>query len=179
MLYGMRVALRRMTDGDVAYLAGFNQEPEIVALTGGKYQGVDQVPELVHSDQRQRRRWAIVTHEEELIGEVELDHILWQRREAELGICIARKEYWNHGLGQETIRLLLRHAFTEMGLCSVYLRVYNENHRAIKAYERCGFRKTGIIQLSGANGKPLHVLLMTVKGDDFLTRDEGNLLREA
>jgi RimJ/RimL family protein N-acetyltransferase len=168
-----------MTDGDLAYLATFNQEPEIVALTGGKYEGGSQVHEMFETDKRQRKRWAIVTQEDELIGEVELDHILWQRREAELGICIARREYWNHGLGQETIRLVLRYAFDVMGLASVYLRVYSENQRAIAAYERCGFKKTGIIQLSGVNGKPLHVLLMTVKRADFLALDGGNLLREA
>jgi RimJ/RimL family protein N-acetyltransferase len=43
------------------------------------------------------------------------------------------------GLGTEATRLVLRHAFNDLGLHRVGLRVLAYNHRAIRSYEKCGF----------------------------------------
>lgn len=43
------------------------------------------------------------------------------------------------GLGSEAIRLLLRHAFQELRLHRIGIRVLAYNTRAIRAYEKCGF----------------------------------------
>ncbi len=173
MLYGASVILRGITATDLDYLAEFCQEPEVVALTGGRYlaeNGAELSDITVAS--RSRRRWAIMTSAMELIGEVELDHILWQRHEAELAICIARKEFWSRGLGTDAVRTLLHHAFAELGLTSVYLRVFSYNLRAIRAYERCGFRKVGVVQLDDRHGQAQQVVLMAVDSKAFDLADQ-------
>ncbi len=168
MLYGTSVILRGVTASDLDYLARFSQEPEVLALTGGRYlEENSQALDATSIASRSRRRWAILTSEMELIGEIELDHILWQRHEAELAICIARKEYWNRGLGTDAVRTLLRHAFTELGLTSVYLRVFNDNQRAVRTYERCGFRKVGAVHLDQRHGQARQVILMVRESGEF------------
>lgn len=175
MLYGTSVILRRMTATDLDYLANFNQQPEVVALTGGKYlptTSQQQPVSEVVGNSRSRRRWAIMTSDLEIIGEIEFDHILWQRHEAELAICISRKEYWSLGLGKDAIQTLLRHAFGELGLKSVYLRVFGDNLRAIRAYEHCGFRKVGAIQIDEHPGQCQQVVLMETSSTEHRVASE-------
>jgi RimJ/RimL family protein N-acetyltransferase len=47
------------------------------------------------------------------------------------------------GLGTEVTRLVLAHAFGEMRLHQVGLRVLAFNDRAVRCYESCGFRVEG------------------------------------
>jgi RimJ/RimL family protein N-acetyltransferase len=73
------------------------------------------------------------------IGDIHLRNIDWISRHAEVGIFIAEVEHWSKGYGQEAMGLILRHAFNDLGLQRVYLTVLDDNHRAISAYEKCGF----------------------------------------
>lgn len=47
------------------------------------------------------------------------------------------------GLGRETVRLILAHAFGALGLHRVSLRVVAYNTRAIRCYLACGFVEEG------------------------------------
>ena len=60
--------------------------------------------------------------------------------EAELGIAItaAKQEL---GYGTEAIRAVTDYAFDQLGLKRVFLKVYPDNARAIRVYEKCGFRE--------------------------------------
>jgi len=64
-------------------------------------------------------------------------------RSAEVGIMIGNKEYWNQGYGTEAISLLLRHGFDTLNLNRIMLRVYEDNPRAIRCYEKAGFVHEG------------------------------------
>jgi diamine N-acetyltransferase len=73
------------------------------------------------------------------IGNIHLRHIDWVSRHAEVGMFIGEAQYWSKGYGQQALRLLLRHAFGDLGLQRLYLTVLEDNQRAIRAYEKCGF----------------------------------------
>ena len=97
----------------------------------------------------QRRRdpdgmlWAIETVDRRLLGHLEL-RIAAHAHRAELGIAIQDKSQWGRGLGTEAVRLLLGQAFGEMGLNRVELHTHEENARAIRSYEKCGFKREGL-----------------------------------
>ena len=57
---------------------------------------------------------------------------------AELGIAITAKKQ-DQGFGKESIGRILLHAFDELDLDQVTLRVFPGNKRAIHVYEACGF----------------------------------------
>ena len=61
---------------------------------------------------------------------------------AEFGIAITADKQ-DQGYGTEATRAFLRWARETIGLRRVWLRVYPDNFRAIRVYEKCGFREIG------------------------------------
>jgi RimJ/RimL family protein N-acetyltransferase len=89
---------------------------------------------------------SIETAEEVHIGTIGLNDIDWKNRQAELGIVIGNKSYWNQGYGTDAIRTLLGLAFGEMNLRRVFLRVDADNARGIQCYENSGFQQEGTLR---------------------------------
>jgi RimJ/RimL family protein N-acetyltransferase len=90
--------------------------------------------------------FAIETLDKELVGSVGLHNINWVERKAELGIMIGEPKFWGRGYGSDAVRQMLRIAFEKMNLNRVYLRVFEDNPRAIRVYEKCGFQKEGVLR---------------------------------
>jgi RimJ/RimL family protein N-acetyltransferase len=64
-------------------------------------------------------------------------------REAMLSITLGEEKNRGKGYGTEAMILLLEHAFINLNLESVYLGVYEYNKRAIKLYDKLGFKLVG------------------------------------
>ena len=64
-------------------------------------------------------------------------------RKARLAIGLYAPQFLGRGLGAESLRLVLRHAFGTLGMHRVDLRVLDFNDRAIAAYRACGFVEEG------------------------------------
>jgi RimJ/RimL family protein N-acetyltransferase len=78
------------------------------------------------------------------IGYVSIKGISREEGRAEVGIAIMDKKYREKGYGTEALKQAIDYAFNELGLTSLGLTVIPSNKRAIQAYERAGFRKTGL-----------------------------------
>jgi RimJ/RimL family protein N-acetyltransferase len=89
------------------------------------------------------RFFGIETQDGVFIGNVGLHSIDWKNRSAVLGIVIAEKEYWGRGYGSDAITTLLGFVFGEMNLHRIHLSAFEFNERAIRCYEKCGFRREG------------------------------------
>lgn len=90
---------------------------------------------------------------------------------AEIGIMIGDKSAWNRGLGTETISLLLRHGFETLNLNRIALRVYSDNPRARRTYEKAGFVHEGSMrQAVYKHGKYGDVELMSVLRSEWEAR---------
>ena len=72
------------------------------------------------------------------IGNIELMDAA--EAEAELGIAITA-DMQDRGYGTEAIRAVTGYAFATLGLKRVFLKVYPDNARAVRVYEKCGFRE--------------------------------------
>lgn len=160
---GQRTVLRRIVAADLPTLHAWDVDPEIIGLMGRKFAEMD-IADWFRGLQRDRtcRTWAIETHEGRLIGELELAHVNWRSSSTELRICIGDKDYWSHGYGTDAIRSAMWAAFQGMGLESVYLRVFVTNGRAIRVYEKLGFRRQAVLEPSIRRQDPAAVLLMNL-----------------
>lgn len=78
-----------------------------------------------------------------LIGQIRLHSINQADQRARLSVGILTEDHLGQGIGRRVIRLVLAHAFGEMGLHRVDLRVLDFNTRAIRCYQSCGFVEEG------------------------------------
>lgn len=84
------------------------------------------------------------------------------------GIVIGEKEYWNRGYGSDALRTLLRFAFEELNLHRVFLHVFDFNERAIRCYEKVGFRHEGRLrQARFTEGRYVDELVMAVLREEW------------
>lgn len=150
----------------------WDNDPDLFELTGKKFQcGEDYGNwwrELVHD--RARIMFGIVNDGGTLIGDVELLQIVWRTREAEIRISIGDKACWNRGYGTQALTEALAVAFHFLSLERLYLRVRVDNRRAIRSYEKVGFRLVARLAATGRLRGYTDLNLMEVTRPDFLAR---------
>jgi RimJ/RimL family protein N-acetyltransferase len=106
--------------------------------------------------------------DDRLLGETDLQVDNWMAREAFIGIGIYKREDWGKGYGTDAMSLALRFAFLELNLQRVSLTVFEYNPRAIRSYEKAGFRHEG--RLRGAllkDGKRWDMIYMGILFEDW------------
>jgi diamine N-acetyltransferase len=77
------------------------------------------------------------------IGNIGLESVDWKNSHCTFGIVLGEKQYWGQGYGTKAIKTVLRYAFDELNLHRVELEVFAYNPRAIRCYEKAGFRHEG------------------------------------
>ena len=113
--------------------------------------------------------FVIETAEGVPIGNLGLQSIDWQNRNAGCGISIGEKDYLNQGYGTDALRTLLGFAFEELNLHRIYLHVYDFNERAIQCYEKMGFRHEGRLrQCRFTGGRYVDELVMGMLREEWV-----------
>lgn len=88
-------------------------------------------------------------------------------RRAELFITIGNTSYQGRGLGKKLVRFLIGLGFSELNLQKVYLTTLENNVRAKKIYEVCGFVQDGRLrQHFYHQGRYLDCFHMSLLRDD-------------
>ena len=118
--------------------------------------------------------WSIETLEGRLAGNVEL-RLTPRAKRAEMGIAIQDKALWSRGLGTDAVRLVLRYAFEELELNRVELTTDEDNSRAVRCYEKCGFAREGLLrQHRLIDGKFGNTVMMAVLREEWRRREGRN-----
>ena len=81
--------------------------------------------------------------DDRLIGEVGLDGVQWNQGDTFIGIGLGERDFWGKGYGTDAMRVILRYAFNELNLHRVSLNVFEYNRRALRSYEKVGFKVEG------------------------------------
>ncbi len=111
---------------------------------------------------------------DKMIGSVSIEQIDHLNRKGTLGIFIGDKDYRDNGYGTEAIKLILEYGFKYLNLKNINLTVKSFNKRAIRCYEKCGFKMAGTRrQAVYVNGKYYDVYSMDILDDEF----EGDYIR--
>lgn len=79
-----------------------------------------------------------------IIGVAGFDDILWASGTATTFIGIGDPKSTGKGLGKEALELLLDFGFNELNFHRIQLNVISYNERAVKLYERAGFKREGV-----------------------------------
>jgi RimJ/RimL family protein N-acetyltransferase len=149
ILEGEKVRLRPISERDLQSFVKWLADPEVTKWLAE----MDSPPTLEEEhDWYEGKRedpdnvmWAVETLDGRLVGTTEL-RLMPKRRKAELGIVIMDKSAWSRGLGTDTVRLVVDYAFDELDLNRVELTTDEDNHRAIRCYEKVGFVREGLFR---------------------------------
>ena len=83
-----------------------------------------------------------------LVGSCQLTGIDAAHRSAELRIRIAERAARGRGHGTEATRMLVDYGFDVLQLHRIWLHVFATNERALRTYERVGFKREGVLRES-------------------------------
>src|SRR5208282_1431293 len=102
------------------------------------------------------------------IGALSFHGIDWINRCSGVGIMIGDKTCWGRGYGTDAMRILMRLAFDKLGLHRLWLHVYDFNTRAITSYDKCGFKREGVLREQRFfNGKYHDTIVMGILESEY------------
>jgi RimJ/RimL family protein N-acetyltransferase len=176
VIQGTNIYLRPLDKADVRAITRWHNDPEIMALFALTRAG----PEEYWSEWLDKRLgsqnaiyFGIVKKDgDRLIGHIHLEEIYWSHKLCrDLGILIGEKDMWSKGYGTEAMELLMRYAFEELGLHRLELMTFDFNERGIRVWEKCGFRREGVMRKARlANGEWADLYLYAMLEDEYRGR---------
>jgi len=147
-----RVRLRRLDDGDAAFLTAMFSHPE-----AARYLARPPMTERADAEEMLARIKAGYADGTSLqlavernadgafLGVCLLFNIVERSRRAEIGYILAR-EHWSRGYMAEALPALVAHAFETMGLNRLEADVDPRNTASARVLARLGFRQEGLLR---------------------------------
>ncbi len=176
-LLGDRIYLSPRNSEDVELFTEWLNDFEITDYTGksGILTTLEGEKKYLEYHSSPEATFVIVTNDDnKMIGTVGLEKIDNINRTATLGIFIGDKEYRDKGYGTESINLILEYGFKYMNLNNIKLDLMEFNTRALKCYEKCGFKECGRRRkCKFINGKYYDSISMDILAEEF----EGDYIR--
>ncbi len=92
---------------------------------------------------------AVETLEGKHIGNCTCYDIDEKKGEAQLGIMIGNRDYWDKSYGADAVKVMVDHVFRTTKINRLYLKTLDSNLRAQKCFEKCGFTLFGHLRRNG------------------------------
>ena len=178
MIYGERIRLRATERNDVKTFYNWVNDPEVTRYLS-MYLPLSTVDEETWFNSMSQRPQSEKTLSIEIrnesgwkmIGNCGVFDIDTVTRSGELGIMLGEKDEWNKGYGTEAMMLLVQHCFNTLNFNRVHLRVYAENLRAKRSYEKAGFVEEGRMREAVyKHGKYDDVIVMSVLRSEWIQK---------
>ena len=149
MLTGTKIKLRHKRLGDAQDDYVWQTDPELMRLDATFPLDIS-FPEYLSlyagkllSPAPNKMTFAIETPDHRHIGNCSCYNIDRERGDAELGILIGNRRYWDTGCGTEAVTMLVDHAFRETDINRIHLKTLVSNQRAQRCFRKCGFTPCG------------------------------------
>lgn len=176
---GHVVGLALARPEDVPVMARWNQDLEFTASIGtpGEAHTVEMRQEFYQKNSRPRQDniefSVILLSTGQLIGFGGLSDIS-RALTATLFVGIGERHLWGKGLGTEATRLICEYGFFFRNLYSIKVEVNGYNHRAVRIYERLGFKPAGRVRgVIMLNGRRYDQIIMDLLRNEFELRHVG------
>lgn len=163
---GEKINLRKVGVSDFNKIIKWHQNQLLTYLAGNRLpRNKEECNERYLKNTILNYMLAIEDKSGNFIGEIEINHIQWKEKMAELFMYIGEENLWGKGYGTEALSLFIDYIFKTKGFKTIYLRVYESNKRAIRCYEKCGFKKKGILKFKNHKLQGDNLILMEKKVD--------------
>jgi len=155
MIIGSQIILREKSLADARDDYAWETDPELaqldaaptITVTFSEY-SADYASELRHPAPTSHQ-FAIDTLTSKHIGNCSYYNISETKGEAELGIMIGNRDYWDKGYGADAVATLVNYIFGETNLNRIDLKTLESNTRAQRCFLKCGFTPYGHLVKDG------------------------------
>jgi RimJ/RimL family protein N-acetyltransferase len=179
LIRGRLVSLRHHRPENLAAVRRWYSDPELAKLT--RYQtrpmSGEEIDQFFRNRLLAREALAYAIHvrdTDRLVGLTTFSALDPDNGSAVFHITIGERDAWSHGYGTEATELMLEHAFTRLNLHRVSLSVFAFNNRAIRSYEKAGFRIEGRLREAiWREGRFWDEVQMGVLQEEWLQRRSG------
>lgn len=165
MLQGSSVTLGTPRPEDSEILFGWINDPEIVRFNAS-YRPIGHAAHEAWFDGLNKgssRIFFAIRSPEHLVGSLQLIDIHPVHRTAELIIRIGQETDRGKGYGSDALKVAIAFAWNDLNLQRVWLRVFADNKRAQRAYEKAGFAVEGTMKRAAfVNGAFVDEIIMAV-----------------
>ena len=175
MIRGERVWLRPTEPSDVVTDSGFAADSEVGHFLGAKVPMSRAAAErfateiLAQAGQTNYPFAICLLGEERSIGTVFLRSVDKVNGSGIVGIFIGDRRYLGKGYGTDALNALVDFGFGELRLERIELEVFDYNLRAIRSYEKAGFRTDAVLRRARFHRGTHHdVHLMSILRDEWL-----------
>ncbi|WP_411953847.1 GNAT family N-acetyltransferase [Alkalibacillus sp. S2W] len=175
MFSTQRISLRKVEKNDAEKYHKWRNDTDVMFSTNPSldlysFEDTKDFVENVLMDNSSSKSYIIIDRKNEItIGVTSLINIDYKNRNAESIIDIGEKEYWGQGYGTEALNLLLNYAFQELNLHRVSLKVFSFNEKAIRLYQKLGFKEEGKSRQSlFRNGQWHDIIHMGILAEEYV-----------
>ncbi len=174
MLKGQKTAIRSLEEDDIDALYKWYNDQEVNLWSSGAWPlntllSKDEVAAKFLDGSSETYRYAILDEKDLLIGTIGFKELNIPGQSVTLFIVIGNKTYWGKGYGTDALITFAQFLFTQWNFHRISLDTWDENIRAIKAYEKVGFKIEGRQRKARfVMGNYHDVILMGLLRDEFL-----------
>ena len=144
-LYTERLILRPWTGEDAEDVFAYAKDPAVGPIAGWPpHKDVEESLRVIKTVFNREQCYAICEKENNrAIGSIELKlngvtDMTQRDDECELGYCLSQS-FWGRGYMPEAARELIRYAFEELGMTTIWCGYYDGNHKSKRVQEKLGF----------------------------------------
>jgi RimJ/RimL family protein N-acetyltransferase len=138
------------------------------------HKGIQKSLEKELEEQSINQHWFSIRtlEDDKLLGDIDLYVYSWPGRDTFVGLGIGERDFWGKGYGTDVMKVILRYAFTEVNMKRVTLTVFEYNPRAIRSYEKAGFRHEGRMRaMLNKEGKRWDMLTMGILRTEWMEQN--------
>jgi len=160
---GQQARLRAKRLSDVNNDYAWQSDPELARLDATTVLSMpfsEYVLSYAHQlrySNRNSFRFAIETPDGRHIGNCTYYNINRSAGEAEIGIMIGDRNYWDQDYGTDAVTIMLDHIFRQTMLQRLHLKTLDWNLRAKKCFLKCGFTDIGHLGQDGYNFRVMEI----------------------
>lgn len=151
IINGEYVLLRAVEESDNAMLLSLINDPDTEMMLGGSSWPVSEAEQLKWFENQERSRDVLrcivaLKDDGKAIGTIILSDIDQKNATGHIHIKMSKDGGRGKGFGTDAVNTMVQYAFEELRLNCIYANILSYNEVSIKLFERCGFKKDGVLR---------------------------------
>ena len=174
----MSVILKELSFSDVKTINQWRNNPELIAKLGSNFRYInletdEQWFRNYMSSRHNTIRCGIYAESDKLVGVIYLSNIDHLNQSADLSIMIGDVSQRGKGYGKCAMYQMMKHAFFNLNINRISLKVLTDNIPALRLYEKCGFQREGVLrQTLYKDGEWHDQIIMSILRSEFKEVEE-------